>query len=448
MKDLTKGSPLKLILQFAFPVCMGNIFQLFYNLADTRIVGSYIGKNALAAVGSTNSLNSMIIGFLLGMTNGFAIIVSRYFGAKKYEDMKKAVAATFELGIIVSFLFTIISVVFLENILVLLNTPDNIVGMASDYFTIILIGMTASMLYNVCSGILRAIGDSVTPLCFLVGSTVCNVGLDLLFINVFRLGVKGAAYATVISQILSFVLCMVYMWIKYPILRIGRKDFIISGKLVKEMSATGFSMGFMLSLINIGSVALQTCINSFGENIIIAHTAARKITDVFMLPFTVFGTTMATYCGQNLGAGEYGRIRQGVKIVLFITWGWCILVIIASYTIAPYLVYMVTGNSDKEVLNTAELYLKVDTVPYFVCTLICILRNVMQGIGDSITPIISSAIELITKVAVAILLAPYMGYMAIILAEPVSWVLMVIPILWKLGRNPIFVKAKELSVNE
>lgn len=445
MKDLTKGNPLKLILQFALPVCIGNVFQLFYSLADTRIVGSYLGKNALAAVGSTNSLNSMIIGFLLGMTNGFAIIVSRYFGAKKYKDMKKAVAATFELGIAVSIIFTVISVVFLKNVLVLLNTPDKIIGMASEYFTIILIGMTAQMLYNVCSGILRAIGDSVTPLCFLIGSTICNIGLDLLFINVFKSGVKGAAYATVISQILSFVLCMVYMWIKYPLLRVGRSDFIISGALLKEMCSTGFSMGFMLSLINIGSVALQMCINSFGENIIIAHTAARKITDVFMLPFTVFGTTMATYCGQNYGAGEYGRIRKGVRAVLIITWGWCILVIIASYTVAPYLVRMVTGNSDSEVLNTAELYLKVDTVLYFVCTLICILRNVMQGIGDSITPIISSAIELITKVAVALLLTPYLGYMAIILAEPISWVLMVIPILWKLGRNPIFAKSKGVT---
>lgn len=446
MKDLTKGSPLKLILEFAFPVCMGNIFQLFYSLADTRIVGSYIGKNALAAVGSTNSLNSMIIGFLLGMTNGFAIIVARYFGAKKYEDMKKSVAATFEIGIIVSVLFTVISVVFLKDILKVLNTPEDITDMASDYFVIILAGMTASMLYNVCSGILRAVGDSFTPLCFLVGSTLCNVGLDLLFIRVFDMGVKGAAYATVISQILSFVLCLTYMWVKYPILRVGRNDFIISGALAKEMCSTGFSMGFMLSLINIGSVALQTCINSFGENIIIAHTAARKITDVFMLPFTVFGTTMATYCGQNLGAGEYARIRQGVKIVLLITWVWCVMVIIVSYTAAPFLIRMVTGNSDREVIETAQLYLKIDTLLYFVCTLICILRNVMQGIGDSITPIVSSAIELITKVAVAVFLTPYLDYMAIILAEPISWVLMVIPILWQLRKNPIFRKEKSVIV--
>lgn len=446
MKDLTKGSPLKLILEFAFPVCMGNIFQLFYSLADTRIVGSYIGKNALAAVGSTNSLNSMIIGFLLGMTNGFAIIVARYFGAKKYEDMKKSVVATFEIGIIVSVLFTVISVVFLKDILKVLNTPEDITDMASDYFVIILAGMTASMLYNVCSGILRAVGDSFTPLCFLVGSTLCNVGLDLLFIRVFDMGVKGAAYATVISQILSFVLCLTYMWVKYPILRVGRNDFIIPGALAKEMCSTGFSMGFMLSLINIGSVALQTCINSFGENIIIAHTAARKITDVFMLPFTVFGTTMATYCGQNLGAGEYARIRQGVKIVLLITWVWCVMVIIVSYTAAPFLIRMVTGNSDREVIETAQLYLKIDTLLYFVCTLICILRNVMQGIGDSITPIVSSAIELITKVAVAVFLTPYLDYMAIILAEPISWVLMVIPILWQLRKNPIFRKEKSVIV--
>lgn len=442
MKDLTKGSPLKLILQFAFPVCLGNIFQLFYSLADTRIVGKYLGVNALAAVGSTNSLNSMIIGFLLGMTNGFAIIVARYFGAKKYSDMKKSVAATFEIGILVSILFTVVSTFFLNNILRFLNTPDEIIGMSADYFRIILLGMTASMLYNVCSGILRAVGDSVTPLCFLVASTLSNVVLDLVFIRRFQMGVKGAAYATVLSEVMAFVACMIYMWIKYPVLRFGVSDMKPKARLCCEMCSTGFSMGFMLSLINIGSVALQTCINRFGENIIIAHTAARKITDVFMLPFTVFGTTMATYCGQNYGAGEYGRIRTGVKEVLYITWGWCAMVLVVSYTVAPVLIKAVTASSEPEVINTATLYLKVNTILYFVCTLICILRNVMQGIGDSVTPIVSSGIELATKVAVAAGLAPFLDYMAIIIAEPISWALMVIPILIKIKANPVFKSKK------
>ena len=437
MKDLTKGNPVILILQFSIPICLGNIFQLFYSLADTRIVGKYLGESALAAVGSTNSLNSMIIGFLLGMTNGFAIIVARYFGAKKFEQMRKAIGVTFTIGVSIAAVFTVITVAFLSNILELLNTPHAIMNQASDYFTIILLGMTASMLYNICSGILRAVGDAVTPLFFLIGSTVCNVVLDLLCIKDFHMGVKGAAYATVISQILAFALCMIYMWVKYPVLRIGRKDMMAEKTLVKEMVATGFSMGFMLSLINIGSVALQTCINRFGKDIIVAHTAARRITDVFMMPFTVFGATMATYCGQNLGAGKYDRIRKGLKIAIGITWIWCLMIVIISYTIVPVFVKMVTGTDNAEIINTATLYLKVNTILYFVCTIICIMRNALQGIGDTKTPVISSSIELITKVAVAITLAPYMGYWAIIIAEPVSWVLIVVPILVQMWRNPI-----------
>lgn len=437
MKDLTKGNSLKLILQFSIPICLGNIFQLFYSLADTRIVGKYLGEEALAAVGSTNSLNSMIIGFLLGMTNGFAIIVARYFGAKKFNEMRNAIGVTFSIGISVSFIFTVLSVGFLEKILGVLNTPKGLMGLASDYFVIILLGMTASMLYNICSGILRAVGDAVTPLFFLIGSTVCNVILDLVFVKTLVMGVKGAAYATVISQILAFVLCMIYMWMRYPELRINAGNLKAEAGLVKEMVSTGFSMGFMLSLINIGSVALQTCINEFGKDIIVAHTAARKITDVFMMLFSVFGAAMATYCGQNLGAGKYDRIRKGLKIVIGITWVWCLLVVIVSYTIVPVFIKMVTGTYNDKIVDTATLYLKVNTILYFVCTIICIMRNALQGIGDTKTPVISSSIELITKVAVAVMLTPYMGYMAIIIAEPVSWALMVIPILIQMWRNPI-----------
>ncbi len=437
MKDLTKGNPVLLILQFAVPIGLGNIFQLFYNLADTRIIGSCLGESALAAVGSTNSLNSMIIGFLMGMTNGFAIVVARRFGAKNEDELKNAVAVTLILGILASLVLTVFSVFFLKDILLFLNTPDNLLEDAMDYFRIILLGMTASMLYNVTSGILRSIGDTVTPLCFLVGSTICNIVLDLVFILVFDAGVKGAALATVVSQILSFILCMIYMWVKYPILRLRGRDFHLTAGIVKEMYAIGLSMGLMISFINVGSVALQTQINTFGDNIIVAHTAARKLTEFFMLPFTVLATAMATYCGQNLGAGQYARIRQGIMAGLKLSFAWSVVVLLVAYTIVPYLVRLVTGTDVREIIDTASLYLRVDTLLYAVTAVIIIVRNAMQGIGDSITPIVSSGIELLSKVAVAVLLAPALGYWAIILAEPISWVLMVIPLLRKLRTNPI-----------
>lgn len=438
MKDLTKGKILPLLLGFAVPIAIGNIFQLFYSLADTRIVGSFLGEEALAAVGATSSLNNMIIGFLLGMTNGFAIIVARYFGAKDHDNLKRAVAATFILGIGMAFIFTIVSVSLLGFILVGLQTPKNLLDLSVEYFRIILFGMTGAMLYNVCAGLFRAIGDSLTPLLFLIASTFVNIGLDLLFVCVFHLGVAGAAWATILSQYGSFACCFIYMRKRYDILLFGKKDCHLKRDMVKEMLSIGFSMGFMNSLINIGSVALQGAINSLQDtNYIVAHTAARKITEVFMLPFSVFGTTMATFCGQNLGAGKNDRIKKGLWRVIWITWAWCAGMIILAYTVAPVLVHLITDTTQVKVIATASLYLRMNTILYFIPAVICILRNAMQGIGDSITPVISSSLELLCKVLVAVFLTPYLGYWAIIWSEPISWVIMVIPLLIRIANNPV-----------
>lgn len=441
MKDLTKGNTLRLILEFAMPIAVGNIFQLFYSLADTRIVGSFLGEQALAAVGSTSSLNNMIIGFLMGMTNGFAIIAARYFGAKDTAGLRKVVGATFLLGIIISVCFTIISVLGLKQILVMLQTPENLIEQAYRYFRIILLGMTGAMLYNVCAGLFRAIGDSVTPLLFLMASTVVNIALDLLFVCGLKMGVEGAAIATILSQLLSFLGCFAYMRKRYEVLCFGMTELYLKKDLVKEMLAIGISMGFMNALINIGSVALQGAINSLGDaDYIVAHTAARKITELFMLPFVVFGSTMATFCGQNLGAQKTERIRKGIKQVIFLNWIWCALMILLSYTVVPYLVELITATKQQNVIDTASLYLRMNTLLYFVTAVIIILRNAMQGIGDSITPIVSSFMELLCKVLVAVFLTPYFGYWAIIWSEPVSWVVMVIPLFVNAYRNPILHK--------
>ncbi len=429
MKDLTKGKPMKLILQFAVPILLGNIFQLFYSLADTRIVGMYLGEDALAAVGATSSLNNMIIGFLMGLTNGFALISARCFGAKDEKHLKRAVAATFELGLLTSLILTVVSVSLLPYILRLLNTPADLVPIAVKYFRIILLGMTVAMLYNVCSGLLRAIGDTVTPLIFLIVSAVLNVGLNLLFIRGLHMDVDGAAYATVLSQTIAFVACLIYLWKKYPILHFGREQLRLNRDMVKEMYATGLSMGFMGCLVNIGSVALQSAINGFGDATIVAHTAARKISEIFMLPFAVFGMTMATYCGQNKGAGRMDRVKQGLFQSIALVWVWCVLIIIAAYTIAPWMVQAVTATEQQDIIDTAARYLRINTPLYFVCTVICLVRNCMQGIGDSVTPLISSSIELIGKVVVAFVLSPHLGYFAIMISEPLTWIFMVIPLL-------------------
>ncbi len=438
MKDLTNGKPLKLIITFAIPLFIGQLFQLFYSLVDTRIVGQILGETSLAAVGSTTSLSDMLIGLLNGLTNGFAIIISTFYGAKDYINMKKSIAATLLLSIGFTIIISILCLLLNNQILSILNISDAILSQAKSYICVILAGLIASTIYNAYAAILRAIGDSFTPLIFLVISTITNIALDYIFILWFDMNVAGAAFATVVSQGISAVLCFFYVKKRYPQLSLEKKDYIPVKNIYNKLIKTGLSMGFMVSFVNIGTVALQTSINTFGTNIIVAHTAARKDTTMFMLPFSVFGTTLATYCGQNLGAKEYNRIKQGIKQTVLLTFIWCIFVIITAYTIAPTIIHIITASDIKKVMDTASLYLRVNTSLYFVPAVICLFRNSMQGFGDSKTPVFSSSLELIGKVLIAFFLAPRIGYWGIIIAEPIVWIIMVIPLIINMYRNPIF----------
>lgn len=438
MIDLTTGNPIKQMIKFALPVCLGNIFQLFYSLADTRIVGSTLGESSLASVGATTSISTLLIGFLSGMTNGFSIVVAQQFGEKNEKKIKKTVAGSLFLGLVISIIISVISISFLDEILKILNISEELYQNSTLYIKVILLGITATMFYNAFAGILRAIGDTFAPLMFLIIACGLNIFLDLFFILKLGLGVSGAGLATVISQGFSVLLCIIYMWKKYPIFRVEKKDFFIKLELLKRLFYSGFSMAMMMSLVFFGTLALQTAINTFGTNIIVAHTASRKLTEFFMLPFSVFGITMATYCGQNKGANEPERIKKGIWEALFITWGWSVIVIILSYTIAPFLIYMVTGTTNREIILTSQKYLRINTIFYFVPATISILRNAMQGIGDHFTPIFSSGLELIGKISVVIFLVPSLEYFGIIISEPIVWVVMVIPLIIKIIKNPIF----------
>lgn len=438
MIDLTTGNPTKQMLKFALPVCFGNIFQLFYSLADTRIVGSTLGETSLAGVGATTSISTLLIGFLSGMTNGFSIVVAQQFGEKNEKKIKKTVAGSLFLGLVISIIISIISISFLDEILKILNISEELYQNSTLYIKVILLGITATMFYNAFAGILRAIGDTFAPLMFLIIACGLNIFLDLFFILKLGLGVSGAGLATVISQGFSVLLCIIYMWKKYPIFRVEKKDFFIKLELLKRLFYSGFSMAMMMSLVFFGTLALQTAINTFGTNIIVAHTASRKLTEFFMLPFSVFGITMATYCGQNKGANEPERIKKGIWQALFITWGWSVVVIVLSYTIAPFLIYMVTGTTNREIILTSQKYLRINTIFYFVPATISILRNAMQGIGDHFTPIFSSGLELIGKISVVIFLVPSLEYFGIIISEPIVWIVMVIPLIIKIIKNPIF----------
>lgn len=281
---------------------------------------------------------------------------------------------------------------------------------------------------------LRSIGDSFTPLIFLFIANLLNIGLDYLFVCGLHTGVAGAAVATVIAQALSALLCFFYMRWKYPQIRIAMRELLPDGSLCRELLPTGLSVGFMISFVTLGSLALQTCINTFGNTIIVAHTAARKETMIFLIPFFVLGTALATYCGQNLGAKEYARIHKGIRDTILTSFLWCALVILIVFTLSPALVHLVTASSDPKILEMAALYLKVNSVFYFLPAVICILRNSMQGFGDTKTPLVSSLIELTGKVLIAFLLAPIIGYMGVILSEPIVWALMVVPLLTGMRR--------------
>lgn len=437
MKDLTKGKPIRLILLFAVPLFVGQLFQLFYSLADTRIVGQTLGDEALAAVGATTTLSDMLLSFLNGLTNGFAIVIATCFGAKDERQMKKAMGGTILLGSCCSAVLSGLCLLNMSGLLKLLNISPELFAAARGYIGIVIAGLLAATLYNICAAMLRAIGDSFTPLLFLILAAFLNIAMDYGFILCLHTGVEGAAYATVIAQAVSAFLCFLYMRRKYPQLTLKKEDFKPDMILYKKLFGAGLSMGFMTSLVGIGTMALQTSINTFGTDIIVAHTAARKISSIYMLPFSVMGTTLATYCGQNLGAGKYSRIRQGIRDTVLVTFVWCTGVIISAYTVAPWLIRTVTATQKKDIIDTASLYLRVNTPFYYVPTVICLFRNSMQGFGDNRTPVISSSLEMIGKVLIALLLAPAIGYYGIIVAEPIVWFIMVIPLVVNMVRSPV-----------
>ena len=427
MKDLTKGRPSTLILSFALPVFLGNLLQLTYSLADTRIVGSFLKEDALAAVGATSPLSGLIIGFLMGLANGFAIVTAQKFGAGNREEVRKSFA--------LSLVLTVLGLLFLHPILRFLNVPDHLTGIARQYIFIIIAGMLATFLYDTCAASLRALGDTVTPLVILAVSVTLNIAGDLFFILVVKAGVQGAAIATVLSQTLAFLVCWFYMIRRYEILRLKKEDFSDPDRnMMKNMLSAGLSMGLENNLVNLAKQALQTSINRLGRDNIVPQTAARKITEMFMIMFGVFGQTMAIFCGQNAGAGRMDRVRQGISLAVLYTCIWSVMTVIFSFTIGKQLIYLVTGSHNETVILNATNYLKFDTLFYFVTAVISVLRNAMQGLGEMVIPLTSSALEMIGKVVIAVTLVPLLGYTGVIVAEPIVWVIMVIPLIVKILR--------------
>ena len=427
-KDMTTGSPVKLILLFSIPLLIGNIFQQFYSMVDTIIVGRFIGVDALAAVGTTGSMSFLINGFVVGLTSGLSVLVSQKFGAKDDEGLKKAASSALVLSLIATILITAISVVLAKPMLHLMNTPENIMADAYSYIVIIYAGTIATVVYNIISGILRALGDSKTPLYFLIIASILNIVLDIVFIVNFSMGVAGAAWATIISQGVSGILCVVYTYSKYKILRLKIEDFKVKKRVYIKHLKIGIPMALQFSITALGIMIVQGALNVFGSVAIASYTAASKVLQIVMQPAITFGVTMATYCGQNLGAKNYDRIKEGVKKCTQIS---IITSIIAALILVfggKFFVGLFIENPDATIVAYAQECLNYAAMFFIPLGLIFIYRNALQGMGESLVPMLAGAYELAARSAVAFTLPKFIGYTGICLSDPVAWLSAAIPL--------------------
>ena len=426
--DMTTGNPVKLILLFSIPLLIGNIFQQFYSMVDTIIVGRFIGVEALAAVGTTSSMVFLVNGFVMGLTSGFAVLISQKYGAKDEVGVKEAVASSIILSIIATILVTFISVLSAKPLLTLMNTPSNIMKDASTYIIILYAGNIAIIFYNMMAAILRALGDSKTPLYFLIVSSVLNIILDLVLIINFKMGVAGAAYATVISQGVSAILCVIYTYKRYKILRLKKDDFKVKKKYYRKHLKVGIPMALQFSITSIGIMTVQSAINIFGSTVIASYAASSKVLRLVMQPATTLGVTMATYCGQNIGAKRYDRIKEGVKKCVQISIITSVISAIILIFLGKYFVMMFVSNPDAEILSYAQQVLNISAIFFIPLGLIFVYRNALQGIGDSFIPMMAGVYELVARAIVAFTLPKVLEFMGICLADPVAWFAAVIPL--------------------
>ncbi len=418
---MTEGPITKAILMFAFPILIGNIFQQFYNVADTAIIGHILGDHKLAAVGASASIYNLVVGFAHGITNGFAVIVARFFGAKDSYNLKKAVAWSYVLTLIISLLLTTISLIILGPLLKALATPDEIINYTENYLRIIIGCSIVTCLYNMFSGLMRAIGNSRMPLIFLVIACIINVILDYIFIKYFHLGVNGAAYATVIAQLISVILCVIYIYTKSRLLAFSFSGLVRDYDMVKNLITMGLSMGLMLVVVSIGSVALQRAVNSLGSDIITAHTAARKVDDLFMLVMGTLSLSASTFASQNLGAKKYDRIHKGIRNCVIISWIWSAFGVAVIYLFGRKLIYLISGTTNSFVIDTANRYIRINIAFFFVLGILLVLRSSLQGLGRKMVPVMGSVVEMLFKFAAVGVVTKWLGYFGVCILEPIIW---------------------------
>ncbi len=422
VRDMTQGSPLKLILGFAVPMAVGNIFQQLYSMADTIIVGKFVGVEALAAVGSTGSLNFLILGFVLGICGGFTIPISQCFGAEDMKGMRRCVANSIYLSAAITGVLTIITLLFTREFLQWMRTPEDIFQGAYDYIIVIFGGMFASMLYNLLSGFLRALGDSRTPLLFLIVSSVVNIILDLVFILLFHSGVAGAAWATVISQMVSGILCLLFIRKRFPVLHLDRGDLAVDTKAMVRLAKNGVPMALQFSITAVGSIVIQTAVNTLGSAVVAAITAAGKVQNLVTQPMDSLGATAATYCGQNLGAERVDRIHQGFRKFTICATVYSIFCMAVVMIFGTTISLLFVDKSETVILEYIRQYLLWNGAFFIPLSLIFIFRNGLQGMGFGFSAMLAGICEMAARSAVAFTLVKPLGFTGACLSNPAAWV--------------------------
>ena len=423
-QDMTKGSPFKVLIMFTLPLAIGNIFQQLYNMADTIIVGRYVGADALVAVGSTGTVMFLLNGFAQGITAGFAVLTSQRYGAKKTEGVKQSVSNGILLSVIGAVFFTAASILFMKPLLHLMNTPENIFADAYCYISLISLGMVANVFYNLFSAYLRAVGNSKMPLFFLVLSACLNVVLDLVFIINFQMGVAGAAWATNLSQAISAVLCAVYIYKKVPSLVPEKRHWRIHRGDTRFQLATGIPMALQFAITSSGTMVMQSAINLFGSEAVAAYTAAGKIHSLLTQGMVAMGQTMAVYSGQNYGKGDAARIRQGVRAALVIEVIYSLVSAVIVYSaLEPSLGLFFSGEVDlTAMMPWARTYITICTLFYVPLCTIFIFRNTMQGCGYGFLPMMGGVVELVARLAAAVVAMNIHSYWLACACDPAAWV--------------------------
>lgn len=424
VRDMTQGSPIRLILSFAVPLFIGNVFQQFYSMVDTMVVGYHLGDTGIAAIGATASLYSLLINFANGLNNGYGIIVTQRFGAHDRKNMKQAIAGMMILDLCICLFLTAATLVFLRTLMNFLNTPASVFDMAYSYIRTICLGIVTTIGYNMFASILRAMGNSRTPLYFLIFSSFLNIVLDILFVAVFRMGITGAAIATVISQAVSATLCGFYVLRNYAEYLPQKEDFRIPGKMLKNLFSTGISMALMSCLVDCGSVIFSRANNLLGETYIAAHAAARKLLMMMIQPQASLSLANSTFVGQNWGAKKFDRIRQTLRKVLLIEVLWGVFAAALIYLFGGALVRFTTGTNDADMIGYAVMSLRIHFAAFPFLGVVFVIRHTLQAMGYKIIPICSSCIELGTKFLAASWLIPQIGFLGTCITEPVTWVIM------------------------